>query len=423
MNKKVVWSLAAVGTLGLVWFFYSKSKKDKDGDVDESNQKSIEQADITASFVQNAPLTTIPNPVEIAEDDLFVSDTNTEKPATLPGVVIRFDYDNNAQNTGNTFFNLGFTPTTANKEPSDIDFKKDPWKQLSDVKNLTDARLEKMISPTELKKIVQKCDLTPTKNLSVVQSPNRKNIFLIGFSNKLNIQLGAGGTTPAYNILWAISFGVPFDRRPHKQASLNDLEDSTFSNVAVRTLMAETGGKLKLGALTPFVSDVQKAAILSALKTRKNRKVDRGIAPTPVTFETVIKSDDKKPTRAKEDKDRSNDRTSKWAFDIPFHCFYSGRLDHKCATTFAEALLLSEEAVPEAAKKEFDRFFEQKYWQLPDFVENGGTHLFHYKTKLAPPDWLSSTSSHVKDEDSYFHHRHPIRIGNGILIDRSQEMT
>ena len=409
--------LAAVAASSILAFVYFRTKKRKQAAVEDDTQTlSIEST--TA-----APLVRIPNPTKISQDSLYQSDSDTENNPFLPGVVIKFEYNERKQNIGESFFELPFTPTTADKEKSKIDFKKNPWDILSKVNNLKGERLSNMISPTELLQIINKCGLQQTKNISIVSSHNKKNKFIVGYSDSINITTGNKKTTPAHNILWAISFGVPYDKRPHTAEALASLEDDTFEDVALRTLLAETGGSLSLGAETQFISDNQKAAILACLITRKNRKKERGRAVEPVTFKTVIKSKDLKPTRAQNPLDLSNDTTAKWAVDIAFHCLYSGRPNHKCVTTFKDALKLDELPVPEKAEKKFKQFFERTFWQMPNFIENGPGHLFHYRHNLPLPPWLSSTSSYVKDEDAYFHHRHPIRIGNGIFVDRSQEYT
>jgi len=404
-SVKVFVAVSFVGGVTAMLLHFTKKKKQQflEDKIKAVSEQSKEQPFASpAKDSQNKY-----SAVQIQEDDLHAVDTATDSQSIIPGIAIKFNYNDNAQNISETFFKLEFTPRKASTEPEIVETS-----ILRHVNNPTGARLEKMIHPTDLEKVISICKLTPTKNIDFVSSANGRNLFAIGYSDKKAIKTSAVKkrdpvtkepieyyTTPAHNVLWIVSFGTPYDKRPHETAALAALNDVTFKNVAKRLLAAETGGALDLGSNTAFVSDLQKTALLGMLMYRKKRKTDRGRVSGDVTFKSVIDGDE---------------NTTAWSKANSFVCLYKG-YSQDCAKDGIAPNLLPEIPMSSTIDSRFDSFMKEKFWQLPNLADSGPTSFVHYKNVSAIAPWLGKTESATKTPDAFFRHRN-------VLVDRAGEV-
>lgn len=399
MNRKAIAAILAVAATGSLIFYFNRKKK--------NNTSKTKNLSITNSEDNSGILN--PEAFSISDLQLSAPDGASDFSAVIPCAVIKFIYDENAQNVDEEFYEVNFTPRTAASDPSSVS-----GSVLENVNNPTGDRLNNMIHPSDLQQVIQLCDLTPTNNLDFVRSPNGRNLFVVGYSEEKNIKTSVKIpntqtyiTTPAHNILWAISFGVPFDKRPYLAQNLAALNDNTFLDVAQRLLVAETGKALNRGASTKFVSDVQKAALLSMLLYRKKRKIERGRVTGPITFESVISGPN---------------NSALWSEAPSFICLYKGYPPKFVLTTEAAKALPIKE-VPVESIEPFNTLMRDIFWQMPNFAEDGPSSFVHYKELDTVPSWIGNTESATKNANAYFRHRNVIRIGDALIVDRAGELS
>lgn len=393
MNKKdkvIVYSLVGVGAIALTTVLVKAAQAKKNKKVHEGVKR--QNKDLSLTYKSGLREIASKNPI-------------------VPAIAMVYNPKGGAKGDEFDIYEMNYTPRRAStphneREFNDLKYLKDPSYVPADFMKLKNR--DQMIHPNDYL-ILQQFGIIPQgfpiDRVEYVRSMNGENEFVVGYSEKRDVDLGRSSKTfKAVYPLWAVSFGKPFNAKGTKPSSITN--ESEFKETANRVLLAEymlsranNGCDSRLGH---NLCAAEKNAIISILLERyKVRKAKK--KPKSLTYDNIVQ----KPMAWNPS---STTFTSSY-FGVP-----KGLPDYPATTKQPFSTF------DKTWTRRFDDHYAHDLWSMPNFGLTA-THFIHYDAMSNSPNWMGEGLGIPRSTVNTYAVNEPIRIGRLAVIDRSSEFV